>query len=166
MEPTNARETRGLRLDTTEGHPMTAILLATDGTDASQAATQYAIDLARARGASLHVLAVRPPAFFGSGGPAFVTRLEEVHAAGAVAREAAQAAAAVGIDAYAHAIEGDDASAIVRVATEVGVDMIVVGCRDEDASREGHAGSVSRAVSDSSPTDITVVRVEPRRVTG
>ena len=136
---------------------MHAILLATDGTAASQAATRHAVGLARDAGAVLHVLAVRPAAFFGIGGPTFVTRLEEVHAARSVARETAVAAEAEGIEAWAHDIEGTDAGAIVAMAVDLAVDLIVVGCRDEDAAGRGHAGSVSRALVEQSPVAVTVV---------
>ena len=136
---------------------MHAILLATDGTAASQGATLHAVELARDSGAVLHVLAVRPATFFGIGGPTFVTRLEEVHAARSVARETAAAAEAEGIEARAHDTEGSDAGAIVAVAVDLAVDPIVVGCRDDDAAGRGHAGSVSRALAEQSPV-VTVVR--------
>ncbi len=138
---------------------MHAILLTTDGTAASQAATRHAVELARDADAVLHVLAVRPPAFFGIGGPTFVTRLEEVHAARSVACETAAAAEAEGIEARAHDIEGSDAGAIIAVAVDLGVDLIVVGCRDAQAADRGHAGSVSRALAEQSPVPVTVVPV-------
>jgi nucleotide-binding universal stress UspA family protein len=103
---------------------------------------------------------VRPTTFFGSGGPVFVTSLEEVHAARAVAVETAIAACAAGVKAHPHDVEGDDADVIVRVATELEVEMIVVGCRDEAAVRAGHAGSVSRTLAATSPVPVTVVRAD------
>lgn len=139
---------------------MDTILLCTDGTEASHAATQYAIDLARTRDVALHVLAVRPTTFFGSSGPAFVTSLEEVHAARAVAAETANAASAAGVEAHPHDVEGDDADVIVRVAAELEVGMIVVGCRDAGSARRGHAGSVSQTLAATSAVPVTVVRAE------
>ena len=51
---------------------MHAILVATDGSQTAKEAVEFATDLARDVGATLHVLSVRPQTLHGHGGPALL----------------------------------------------------------------------------------------------
>ena len=137
---------------------MKNIMVATDGSDAAAEALDTAIELSRQMGATLQVLAVRPPRVHGragSGPP--MTEVEELHGSEHIADAAVQRARAVGVDATRHVSHGPVADCIVQAATELDVDLLVVGSRGVGALHGALIGSVSHALVGRSPVPLMVV---------
>lgn len=130
------------------------ILLATDGSDNALKATKWAADIAKTYGAKVTVLHVVhiPAALAGStvlpGGAtdvAVVTRLMEQAAEGVIAVTTPLLEDA-GVDYTARIEYGHTAETIVNVATEEGVDLIVMGSRGLTDASALLLGSVSHKV--------------------
>ena len=66
-------------------------------------------------------------------------------------------ARAAGIDARAYVATGEPAKEIIRIAEEIGADLIVVGSRGFGPVRGALFGSVSRAIVGRSKIPVTVV---------
>jgi nucleotide-binding universal stress UspA family protein len=116
------------------------VLVGADDSSTALRAVAAAVDLARTLGAKLHVVtAYRPELVLGphvivsvgyipifaalDDGP--VVSADE--AANALLARLGSLAAAAGVDAAFHAVNGEPAEAIVNMANEVGADLIVVG---------------------------------------
>ena len=128
---------------------MRTILLATDGSECSEWALGFAIELARETGASLQILSVRPLRLPTPTGPEHI----------AVA--AAERARAEGVDAFPHTTQGDIVTEIAAAAVALGADVLVVGSRGLGAVSGATLGSVSQALVRRSPIPVTVVRQAP-----
>jgi nucleotide-binding universal stress UspA family protein len=124
---------------------MKTMLLATDGSESSERALTFAIELARETGASLEVVSVRP----------------QWARAGTddVAEDAVARATNAGVAATAHALDGDTVSCIVDTARRVQAELLVVGSRGLGALSGAILGSVSQALVRRSPVPITIVRL-------
>jgi nucleotide-binding universal stress UspA family protein len=140
------------------------ILVATDGSPSALAATELALDLAAARGASV--------AFLHSA-PEHADRLyqavddaptpEQVTAFDPVLREAAALAAARSVHATVELI-GDDGPevlvpAIAGIANGVGADLIVLGSRGRAPLTAALLGSVSQGVLRMADVPVLVAHV-------
>lgn len=138
---------------------MKNIMVATDGSESAAAAVDAAIELARQMGAKLHVLAVRPQRVYGhaGAGPA-ITEIEEIHGSEHIADAAVERARAVGVDATGHVSHGPVADCIVQAATELDVDLLIVGSRGMGAVHGALVGSVSHALVSRSPAPLMIVR--------
>jgi nucleotide-binding universal stress UspA family protein len=134
------------------------IMVATDGSEAAGEALDTAIELARQMGAKLQVLSVRPPRVHGraGSGPA-ITEIEELHGSDHIADAAVQRARAAGVEATRHVSHGPVADRIVEAATELEVDLLVVGSTGMGALRGALVGSVSHALVGRSPVPLMVV---------
>lgn len=134
------------------------ILLAYDGSAASNAAADFAVDLARHYDAELHVLAVLRPPDFG----------EEVETKASLEKARRHMDSSLGhlrarlakdsFPATFHVLVGHPAEQIVRFAEQHGVDHIVVGHRGHSVFERWLLGSVARQVIAYAHCAVTVVR--------
>ncbi|MEO6836194.1 MAG: universal stress protein [Candidatus Tumulicola sp.] len=138
------------------------ILVATDGSEASAAAVDVAIELTQSLGpdARLHVAAVVDYAGVPSvlaKHPAGAPNLLAEAADDALARAAA-AVAAAGTAAQTHCLNGDVVEAILACATEVGADLLVAGFRGRNRFARLVMGSVCGQLVRVSAVPVLVVR--------
>jgi nucleotide-binding universal stress UspA family protein len=142
---------------------MNTLLLATDGSDSSERALTFAIELAVAIGACLHVVSVRPPRMpRRAGAPAL--ELDELEGAEQIAEAGAARARAAGLEATARVAHGDIVSCIAEAARALAADMLIVGSRGLGSVSGATLGSVSQALVRRSPVPVTVVRHATRVV--
>ena len=137
---------------------MRRILLATDLSPASEAATTKAIDLARDLGAHLLIVSVIDPAVRGARGGR-VERMDQRRAAPEVAAQAAvvrgrQAGVSVNFLVW----EGEPGPAIVEAATAEDADLIVVGSHGRSRVGRFLIGSVSDHVIRHATAPVLIVR--------
>lgn len=142
------------------------ILLATDGSEASEEAAQLAVSLARSGGARLTALYVIDPYPYLGVGEASAVGFQAYmgnayeHAAQAHARIAALCADG-GKNVDLQLRRGEDASAaesIVRTAVEEDADLIVVGSHGRTGISRLMLGSVAAKVVAQSPLPVLVAR--------
>lgn len=134
------------------------ILLATDLSPASEAATAHAIDLARDLVANLLIVSVIDPAGRGAAGGR-VERMDQRRAA----REAAAQAIVVrgrqaGVPVNFLVWEGEPGPAIVEAAQSEGADLIVVGSHGRGRVGRFLIGSVSDHVIRHATAPVLIVR--------
>ena len=136
---------------------MQLIVHATDGSPEAAQALEVAMELARDTGAQLAVVSVHIIHPGGKGLSPPITEVEQSHGAEHLAETAVATARAAGIDARAYVATGEPAKEIIRVAEEIGADLIVVGSRGFGPVRGALFGSVSRAIVGRSKIPVTVV---------
>lgn len=135
------------------------ILLATDLSEASAAATDEALELARRLGASLLVVSVIDPGQLRLPGGRFTQRVDQV-------RERREVAAQVLVERGREARvpvtflvwEGDPGESIVSAAEAERADMVVVGSHGRGGVGRFVLGSVSDHVVRHAPCPVLVVR--------
>jgi nucleotide-binding universal stress UspA family protein len=143
---------------------MKRILIATDGSKASDAALEEGTELARELEAAVMFVYVTPypPALLGE--PYYQRKLTQETAD---AREAIEQATAVagdhGVEADWEIFEGEPAEEILHAAKEWDVDLIVIGSRGLGAVAGTLLGSVSRAVVHRAGRPVLVARSRARR---
>jgi nucleotide-binding universal stress UspA family protein len=135
---------------------MKTILIGSDGSPSADAALDFAIGLARETGASLVVLAVKPPHRVHARPP--LAEIEEIGGASPIARRLSQRARAAGVEVTPRIAQGDPAETIARTARELGVDLVVVGSRGFGDVRSLLQGSVSHELARHAEIPVTVVR--------
>lgn len=133
---------------------MKTVLIATDGSEPADEALDYAIEIAHATRATLHVLSVAqapsPEAASENG-----TRVDDARA---IAEAGARRARSAGVETTAHTSHGDVAASIGSAAAALGADLLVVGSRRlADRAGGGVAGSVSHALVRDARMPVTVV---------
>jgi len=149
---------------------MKPIVLATDGSPAAEAATNEAIDLARATDMPLHVVVVWSTptiAAFDYAGLTVVRELTEAekdHAISVAERTAARARDA-GVEVTADVHEGDPTQQICAAAAACDARMIVVGAHGWSVVKRLMLGSVSARLVHEAPCAVLVVRESERRRT-
>ncbi|HEY4646135.1 MAG TPA: universal stress protein [Steroidobacteraceae bacterium] len=135
-----------------------SILLGYDGSDSASDALEFAVSLACAFGAELHVLAVaRPPEFGDDVETSAVienSRRHYEHILRAVRAKLAQES----FKSHFQVVVGHPAEQIVRYAESHGVDHIVVGHRGHTLFERWLIGSVARQVIAYAHCAVTVVR--------
>jgi nucleotide-binding universal stress UspA family protein len=142
----------------------TKILLATDGSEEAELAALRAVEIADATDSQLHVGHVGVvPAFLLSypGTLGYDRRLYEQieeEAGELLRKESWPVKAAGGTVAGAHLSMGTVDLEIVALAEELGVGLIVMGCRGHRGIRRAIEGSVSDAVIRRAPCPVLVVR--------
>ncbi len=129
---------------------MRTILVGTDTSAAATIAVEEAAVLARAQGAELVVVSVRPPVdarevFDPSGLPDVDAHLESL-----VAR-------LEGVMVRTRHVSGDPAETLCDVAADEGADVMVVGNRGTRGKRRWFLGSVPNAVVHHAPCSVLVV---------
>lgn len=136
---------------------MKHILIATDGSESADEALDFAIEIARDSGATLHVLSVRPPkrSIHDEGR---LRPVEELAGPRRIADAAASRARAAGLDARPDVAHGDVVASIADAAATLGADLLVVGSRGHSLSERPTAlGGVAQALVRNSPVPVTVV---------
>jgi nucleotide-binding universal stress UspA family protein len=133
------------------------IVLATDGSKFSAAATDRAIDFARAYGGSLLVISVVdvPAEFYAESPKAAEQLLAQAKQYVADAKKRAEAA---GVATEGFTAEGDTYEAVVNLARERGAEMIVLGSHGRTGLRRLLMGSVTEAVIGYAPCPVLVVK--------
>ncbi|WP_224333722.1 universal stress protein [Haloprofundus halobius] len=135
------------------------ILVATDGSDPSEAAVDRALDLAKQYGATLHVLSVVDTRVYTD----VDVRTEPVfdaldERAREIVAPVAETASAADVPVVTDVVHGSPASGIVDYATEHDVDVIVVGTHGRRGVRRMLLGSVAERVVRNSPIPVLTVR--------
>ena len=144
-----------------------SILVGTDGSDTATTAVRYAIDLARELGARLLIVSayemVAKPRLQQSGASEvpkdlqwIVNPRDEVLATLDEAKADANAAGVAQVETSAR--QGDAADAILDVAEEQRVDLIVVGNRGMTGAKRFLLGSVPNKISHHAPCSVLITR--------
>ena len=150
-------------------HQYQHVLVATGGAPHSQKAVERAVQIARHYGATLHVVTVVPQGGTPLMNAAVAFPGAETFEAQALQddttrREAhlhttAEQIRAQGVNVVEHLLPAlKPADAILQVAAEAGVDLIVMGRKHKSAWTAALAGSVSDMVSHASPVDVLIAR--------
>lgn len=128
---------------------MRKIVIATDGSPTGRAAVEAGVELAADEGAGIvavHVVSILDFAEHGNGGaPARPQRLPRAEDDSAL-QDALALAAAHGVDATSELLVGYPPKQIIRLASELGADLIVVGSRGLGRLKGVFLGSTSREV--------------------
>jgi nucleotide-binding universal stress UspA family protein len=139
-----------------------AIVVGTDGSDTASAAVALAVEVAREDGAKLHLVsAVRSPGGVAVAGGG--VNVSDPSGSAVYLREAARqmlegvAGGTDGLDVEIHPAVGAPAAAIVRVADEVGADLIVVGSKGMRGSRR-ILGSVPNTVAHNAGCHVLIAK--------
>jgi len=144
---------------------MKTVLLATDGSESSERALVFAIQLALETGATLEIISVRSLRAPGRAGPgAPMLEVEELEGPEHIVEAAAARARDAGVDASPRSAHGDIVACISDAAVTLGAELLVVGSRGRGAVSGAMLGSVSQALVRRSPIPVTVVRQTPARV--
>jgi nucleotide-binding universal stress UspA family protein len=140
------------------------VVIATDGSDDSEAALESGIEFARAAGATTSLVYVRPAPRPVIGDALHERRVgAEVQAAWAAIDAAEARAAEVGVEMEAEVLEGDAAEQILQLARERDADLIVVGSRGHGALARAVLGSVSHAIVHEADCPVLVVKSRAAR---
>jgi nucleotide-binding universal stress UspA family protein len=141
------------------------IVVGTDGSETAGRALAEAAELASATGATLNVVtAYQPVGKARLNAEAQETPEDMLWAIGpaedaeVTLQAATDAAGAAGVDVQGHAVEGDPADAILRVAEDVGADVIVVGNKGMTGTKRFLLGSVPNKISHHAPCSVLIVR--------
>jgi len=132
------------------------IVVGTDGSETAGEAVRQAVTLAKAVGATLHLVTGGEPRF-DDPLPIGDTAAQET-AAQKIVREAAEKLDGSGVDIQTHAVVGDGATAITDVAEKIGADLIVVGNRGVSSPKRFLLGSVPTKVAHYAPCSVLIVR--------
>ncbi len=140
------------------------IVVGTDGSETAAKAVAMATELAEVHGSRLHVVtaydavlpSLSPEARDALGELAWMASPGE--RAERLGAEAAERAAAAGIEAETHVRAGDPAYALIEVAEAEGADLIVVGSKGLSSPTRFLLGSVPSKVVHHAPCHVLVVR--------
>jgi nucleotide-binding universal stress UspA family protein len=145
----------------------TKMLLATDGSEGAELATQAVVELAEDTGSEVHVVYVEPlPGFMkksDASTPGYDLELYEKieeEARETLRKLVWRVKVAGGTVVEAHLRMGTVAEEIVAVADELEVDLIIVGSRGLGRIRRTIAGSVSESVFRNARCPVMVVRAK------
>jgi nucleotide-binding universal stress UspA family protein len=140
------------------------IVVGTDGSDTAMRAVEEAIRLAQALGGEIHVVSAYKPLRGAKvmGSPvhpedAIVPLSDEV--VDGVLEQASAKARNSGVSAHTHALASNPAEAILKVASDVGASLIVVGNRGMHGARRV-LGSVPNHVSHHAETSVLIVSTD------
>jgi len=143
----------------------TSILVGTDGSQTATEAVRQTVELATSVGARVDIVSAYEPVSSqrlreeGEQAPEdmqwMVNQREEVDATLA---EAARVAEGAGVEYATYARRGDPADAVLDVAEEQGVDLIVVGNKGMTGAKRFLLGSVPNKVSHHAPCSVLIIR--------
>jgi len=135
-----------------------SILLATDGSKFSEAATEKAIDFARSYGGELVITSVVdvPAEFYGEAPDAWDRLVEKAKLFVSAAKEKADSA---GVRAKAFVKEGETWRTIIDLAAEQKIKTIVLGSHGKTGLKRLLMGSVTEKVIGNAPCPVLVVKV-------
>jgi len=142
-----------------------SIVIGTDGSDTAGEAVRQASELARAVGASIHLVSAYEPVSNQrqreerQEAPGdlewMVNAREDVEA---TLREASGSLEDAGVSVDTYAREGDPADAILDVAEEKTADLIVVGNKGMTGAKRFLLGSVPNKISHHAPCSVMIIR--------
>ena len=140
------------------------IVVGTDGSSTATEAVRRAVEVAAAEGACLHVVtAYRPKLSRGAAidaealPEAFRWQSSPGEVAERTAREAAERAAAAGLEVECHAYPGEPADVLVEVVEKVDADLLVIGNKGMRGAGRIVIPSVPNRVSHRATCDILLV---------
>jgi len=144
------------------------IVVGTDGSETAGVAVHRATALAALTGAKLHIvnayrtLSINTVAVAASAGGVSNIDVEAVNKGVSaeseqVCERAATEARRLGLTVEVHAVPVETADALVRVAEDVGADLVVVGNRGMSGKRRFVLGSVPNKVSHHCPCSLLIV---------
>ena len=150
-------------MDTPAGHPQPGrfrtVLLATDLSATSEAATTAALDLARMLGTRLLAVSVIDPGSLRLAGGRFLQRVDQVRSEREqVAQSLVTRGRSIGVAVDFLVWEGDPGESIIEAATAESADMIVVGSHGRCTFGRFLIGSVSDYVVRNAQCPVLVVR--------
>lgn len=133
------------------------VLVGADDSATALRAVGAAIDLAKALEAKLHIVtAYKPESVRLPDLPAEFRQASVTSPADALLNELGLLAKKAGVPVEHHAATGDPAEAIVRVATRIGADLVVVGNKGMRGARRV-LGSVPNSIAHSAPCSVLIV---------
>jgi nucleotide-binding universal stress UspA family protein len=149
------------------------IVVGTDGSTGANIAVDAAIELARMSGAKLHVVNAHKlmtayqlataadvgiaPVDVSSTNDAILSEAKRI------CDEVVERAGRANVQAETHNVGGDPADALMRVATDTGADLLVVGNRGMAGARRFVLGSVPNKVSHHCPASLLIVDTSKAR---
>lgn len=144
---------------------MGPIVVATDFTETSEPATRVALGLARAAGASVHLVHAWQPTSVVAMDAELLSPPEELTRI-TNERQAAMRALLTqfgepGVSLTGHLVEGDPATEIARYARDHGASLIVMGTTAPTGLRAVLLGSVADQIVRVAPCPVLVVRAGP-----
>lgn len=142
-----------------------SIVVGTDGSETAGEAVRQATELAKAVGASVHLVSAYEPVSnqrlreerqeIPADMEWMVNPREDVEA---TLRSASESLDGEGVTVESYAREGDPADAILDVAEEQGADLIVVGNKGMTGAKRFLLGSVPNKVSHHAPCSVMIIR--------
>ena len=133
------------------------LLVGADNSATALRAVQAAVELAHAFDARLHIVtAYKPQAVLTPDLPAEFLEANYLPPADSLLDELISVARRANVDAEVHAATGEPAEAIVRVATRVGADLIIVGNKGMRGARRV-LGSVPNSIAHHAPCSVLIV---------
>ena len=133
------------------------LLVGADNSATALRAVQAAVELAHAFDAKLHIVtAYKPQAVLTPDLPAEFLEANYLPPAASLLDELISVARRANVDAEVHAATGEPAEAIVRVATRVGADLIIVGNKGMRGARRV-LGSVPNSIAHHAPCSVLIV---------
>jgi nucleotide-binding universal stress UspA family protein len=145
------------------------ILVPTDYSPTSETALVYALDLATAVGASVHLLHAYEIPVYGAPDTAFVATPDTMAAIKGAGEKGLDAAIARhksrGVPLDGHLVEGRPWEVILDTAASVRADLIVIGTHGRRGIARALLGSVAEKVVRSSRIPVLTVHVDEQRAT-
>ena len=143
--------------------PLASLFVAVDDSDPSDAAVEFALELARAEKAQLIFCGVADTAYLTGNAAAYAFEpgpmLAEMHeAVMATVTAAADRARESGLRCEAIVVDGSPASVIPKVAQSHHARAIVIGTHGRRGLRRWLVGSVAESVVQNSPIPVVVIR--------
>ena len=139
---------------------MKPIVVGTDGSAGAEGAVHKVIELARERGATVHLVCAYPgrSALERIGMTARQDPIDMRGVAADVLARDEHRFAEAGFDVEKHAREGDPAQVIIDVARENDADLIVIGSHGNTGLRRFMLGSVAAKLAHHAPSSLLIVR--------
>jgi len=149
------------------------IVVGTDGSTGANIAVDAAIELARMSGATLHVVnahklmtayQLATAADVGIAPVDVSSTNDAILAEGKrICDQVVERAKGAGVQAETHNVGGDTADALMRVAKDIGADLLVVGNRGMAGARRFVLGSVPNKVSHHCPSSLLIIDTSKAR---